>query len=141
MALSKSTANIPFVKRFPAGSDREADAGANWTPNTDVYLTDGGLVIKVELAGLRKEDLEITIEQTRLRIHGLRRDGCRGAQCRFIVMETNYGPFETVIEVPPGYDLGSAKAAYQNGFLRVDVPLAPAQSSTPFSIPIEAEKR
>jgi HSP20 family molecular chaperone IbpA len=39
-------------------------------------------------------------------------------------MEINYGPFESVLEVPPGYDLGQAKAAYLNGFLRIDVPLA-----------------
>ena len=41
-------------------------------------------------------------------------------------MEINYGPFESVLELPPGYDLSQAKAAYLNGFLRIDVPLAPA---------------
>ena len=40
-------------------------------------------------------------------------------------MEINYGPFETVLDLPPGYDLGQAKAIYVNGFLRIDVP--PAQ--------------
>jgi HSP20 family molecular chaperone IbpA len=39
-------------------------------------------------------------------------------------MEIHYGSFECVIEIPPGYDLAQAKAAYQNGFLRVDVPVA-----------------
>jgi HSP20 family molecular chaperone IbpA len=39
-------------------------------------------------------------------------------------MEINYGEFESVIELPPGYDLSQAKAAYQNGFLRIDVPVA-----------------
>ena len=44
-------------------------------------------------------------------------------------MEINYGPFESVLELPPdsGYDLGQAKAAYLNGFLRIDVPLTQAQ--------------
>ena len=32
--------------------------------------------------------------------------------------------FESVLELPPGYDLAQAKANYQNGFLRLDVPLA-----------------
>ena len=31
-------------------------------------------------------------------------------------MEINYGPFESVLELPPGYDLSQAKAAYLNGF-------------------------
>jgi HSP20 family molecular chaperone IbpA len=42
-------------------------------------------------------------------------------------MEINYGPFESVLELPPGYDLSLAKAAYLNGFLRIDVPLAERQ--------------
>lgn len=86
-------------------------------------MTDGGLVIKVELAGMRSEHLEITVEGNRLRISGNRPDGCRAAKCSFIVMEINYGPFESMLEVPPGYDLSQAKAAYLNGFLRIDVPV------------------
>ena len=39
-------------------------------------------------------------------------------------MEINYGPFESVLELPPGYDLSQAKAIYVNGFLRIDVPPA-----------------
>jgi HSP20 family protein len=92
-------------------------------PNTDVYATDNGLVVKVELAGMRSEHLEITVEGNRLRISGNRPDGCRAAKCNFLVMEINYGPFESVLEVPPGYDLNQAKAAYLNGFLRIDVPV------------------
>ena len=39
------------------------------------------------------------------------------------------------LELPPGYDLGQAKAAYLNGFLRIDVPLIQRSSSSP-SVPI-----
>ncbi len=95
---------------------------SRWVPNTDVYATDDGLVIKVELAGMRKEDLELTVEGNRLMISGHRPDSCRAGQCKFLVMEINYGSFESLIELPAGYDLGQAKAAYQNGFLRIDVP-------------------
>ena len=116
--------------RSPARSGRDQMTKAQWVPNTDVYATDSGLVIKVELAGMRSENLEITVEDNRLRISGNRPDGCRAAKCSFLVMEINYGPFESVLELPPGYDLSLAKAAYLNGFLRIDVPLAKAQSKT-----------
>ncbi|HWC61867.1 MAG TPA: Hsp20/alpha crystallin family protein [Verrucomicrobiae bacterium] len=106
---------------------REGSARAHWVPNTDVYATDNGLVIKVELAGMRSDNLEITIEGNRLRVSGNRPDGCRAPKCSFLVMEINYGPFETMLELPQGYDLGQAKAAYLNGFLRIDVPVAQAQ--------------
>jgi len=108
----------------PLGFERAGRVSeASWVPNTDVYATDSGLVIKVELAGMRSEHLEITVEGNRLRISGNRPDGCRAAKCSFLVMEINYGPFESVLEIPPGYDLSQAKAAYLNGFLRIDVPL------------------
>lgn len=106
------------------GSARENASKAHWEPNTDIYATDSGLVIKVELAGMRSENLEITVEGNQLRISGNRPDGCRAAKCSFIAMAINYGPFETVMELPAGYDLSQARAAYLNGFLRIDVPMA-----------------
>jgi HSP20 family protein len=99
-------------------------------PNTDVYTTDNGLVVKVELAGMRNDNLEITVEGNRLRISGTRPDGCRAPKCSFLVMEINYGAFESVLELPPGYDLSQAKATYLNGFLRIDVPLAQTQTKS-----------
>jgi HSP20 family protein len=109
-----------FVKRPQAVS---ASTEPVWVPNTDVYVTDAGLVIKVELAGMKKEHLELHVEGNRVKISGHRPDGCRAPKCKFLVMEINYGAFESVIELPPGFDLSQAKAAYQNGFLRIDVPL------------------
>jgi HSP20 family protein len=126
MAMCK-VSSMHFVTR--SGGSREGSARAHWVPNTDMYTTDSGLVIKVELAGMRSENLEITVEGNRLRISGNRPDGCRAPKCSFLVMEINYGPFESVLELPPdsGYDLSMAKAAYLNGFLRIDVPLTQTQ--------------
>ena len=119
--MCKINSSLHFVKRTHVHQGKDTDA--HWAPNTDVYVTDSGLVIKVELAGMRREELELTIEGNRLRISGHRPDGCRAPQCKFLVMEINYGAFETVLELPDGYDLSHAKAAYQNGFLRIDVPV------------------
>ena len=128
MAVTKISSSVLFVNRASAVGGREGSANGHWVPNTDVYATDGGLVIKVELSGMRSENLEITTEGNRLRITGTRPDGCRAPKCSFLVMEINYGPFESELELPPGYNLGLAKAAYLNGFLRIDVPLAKAHS-------------
>ncbi len=132
--MCKVSSSVHFVTRS-AGSVREDSARAHWVPNTDVYVTEGGLVVKVELAGMRSEYLEITVEGSRLRISGNRPDGCRSGKCNFLVMEINYGPFESVLELPPGYDLSQAKAVYVNGFLRIDVPVA-QKSSKSTKVPI-----
>jgi HSP20 family protein len=119
MAMCKVSSSVHFVTRSATGRP-EASGRAHWVPNTDVYATDNGLVVKVELAGMRSEHLEITVEGNQLRIAGNRPDGCRAAKASFLVIES-------VLELPPGYDLSQAKAAYLNGFLRIDVPLAPRQ--------------
>lgn len=136
MAVTKVSSTVQFVSRVGAMGGREGSANGHWVPNTDVYTTESGLVIKVELAGMRSDNLEITVEGNRLRISGDRPDGCRAPNCSFLVMEINYGPFESVLELPPGYDLNHAKAAYLNGFLRIDVPRAklPQAKTTKVSV-------
>ena len=130
MAVTKISSSVHFVTRASAVGGRESAANGHWVPSTDVYTTDSGLVVKVELAGMRSENLEITVEGSRLRICGNRPDGCRAPKCHFLIMEINYGPFESVLELPPGYDLSQAKAAYLNGFLRIDVTVEPPQSKS-----------
>ena len=135
--MCKVSSSVHFVSRSHATGSAGGASDSLWVPNTDVYATDGGLVIKVELAGMRREDLELTVEGNRLKISGHRPDGCRAPNCKFLVMEINYGSFESVIELQPGFDLSQARAAYQNGFLRIDVPAqahAPKRRKVPVTI-------
>ena len=118
-AMQKISPDLNFSKRRQS-MVREPET--HWVPNTDVYVCESGVVIKVELAGMQRENLELVIDGNRLKISGQRGDGCRTGHCKFLVMEINYGAFESLIELPAGYDLNQAKAAYQNGFLRIDVP-------------------
>src|SRR5580700_9424651 len=118
MAVTKVSSTVHFVPQRSAVSGRSGTASGHWVPNTDVYTTDTGLVVKVELPGMKSENLEITVEGSWLRIAGNRPDACRAHKCSFLVMEISYGPFESKLELPSGYDLSQAKAVYVNGFLR-----------------------
>jgi len=133
MAVTKVSSAIHFSTRNHGAGDA---ASGRWTPNTDIYVTETGLVIKAELAGMKSESLEITVEGQRLRINGVRPDCCRAPRCSFLVMEISYGPFETVLDLPPGYDLSRARAIYVNGFLRVDVPTAQLTPQKTTRVPI-----
>ena len=136
MALTKVSSTVHFISRGATVGGRGETANGHWVPNTDVYATDSSLVIKVELAGMKSDSLEITVEGNRLRIAGIRPDGCRANKCNFLVMEISYGPFESVLELPPGYDLSQAKAIYVNGFLRIEVPAAVPAHSKMTKVPI-----
>jgi HSP20 family protein len=133
MAVTKVSSTIHFTAHGSAGA---GTATGRWTPNTDIYTSESGLVVKVELAGMKSDSLEIVVDNNRLRISGTRPDCCRAPQCNFLVMEITYGPFETVLDLPPGYDLGSAKAVYVNGFLRIDVPPVKQQQTKSKKVPI-----
>ena len=61
------------------------------------------------------------------------------AKCKFLVMEINYGHFECVIEIPDGYDLTQAKAAYQNGFLQITVPQVKRPAPKNYLVPVTEE--
>ncbi|MFM1943264.1 MAG: Spore protein [Verrucomicrobiota bacterium] len=137
MALNKVSTSLQFLRRQTGQSDASSDT--YWVPNTDVYLMEGGLVIKVELAGMKREDLELSIEGNQLKISGQRPDGCRATKCQFLVMEISYGTFESIIEIPPGYDLSRARASYHNGFLRIDVPENEPPSHEKIVVPIDSE--
>ena len=136
MAVTKVSSSVHFIARGPAVNGHGGSASGRWVPNTDVYSTDTGLVIKIELPGMKSENLDITVEGNQLRIAGNRPDCCRASNCNFLVMEINYGPFESVLELPPGFDLSQAKAIYVNGFLRVDVPPARPSPVKPTRVPI-----
>jgi HSP20 family protein len=136
MAVTKVSSMVHIAARRSAVGGRGGAASGHWVPNTDVYSTETGLVVKVELPGMKSENLEITVEGHRLRISGNRPDCCRPPKCTFLVMEINYGLFESVLDLPSGYDLSQAKAIYVNGFLRIDVPQAHQPHSKTTKVPI-----
>ena len=136
MAVTKVSSTIHFAARTASLGRAGEPTTGRWTPNTDVYATEAGLVVKVELAGMKSDSLEIIVEGNRLRISGVRPDFCRSQQSSFLVMEITYGPFETVLDLPSDYDLGQAKAVYMNGFLRIDVPPARATQTKSRKVPI-----
>ncbi len=94
-----------------------------WTPNTDVVVYEtGDMLVTLELAGLTSDDLELAIDGPRLRVRGWRRKDDAERIGGYLVMEIANGPFEITFEVPTHYDLTQARAAYEVGFLRIQIP-------------------
>ncbi|MBL9139354.1 MAG: Hsp20/alpha crystallin family protein [Verrucomicrobiales bacterium] len=136
MASSKISTATQFVTTRPQAPMKAAGNGVAWVPNMDVFSHDDGVVVKAELAGIRREDLTLTVEGNRLRIRGLRRDTPRAPGCRFLMMEIEYGAFEASVELPQGLDMGSARAVYLNGFLRIEFTRAGTSGDGPQRIEV-----
>ncbi|MEI6083671.1 MAG: Hsp20/alpha crystallin family protein [Verrucomicrobiota bacterium] len=110
-----------------------------WTPNTDVYETPDHLVVKMELAGIDRADLEITLNDRLLLVRGYRRDPCRQRQhrCSFRQMEIDYGYFERRIVIPRSVDGTQVRATFLNGFLHIELPKSPHSEHTAVTVIIE----
>ena len=110
---------------------------SGWTPNTDVYETPEGLVVKLEIAGIEKEDLEITLNDRLLLVRGHRKDPCRQRRCTFRQMEIDYGHFERRIVIPRSVDGSQVRAQFQNGFLHIELPKSQKTDHATFTVIIE----
>jgi HSP20 family protein len=91
-----------------------------WSPPTDLYETDENCVIKVEVAGMRDEDFEVTFEDNVLMIRGHRPD--RNEKRAYHQMEIRFGRFEIAVEIPVVVDIEKANAEYKDGFLVIMLP-------------------
>ena len=98
-----------------------------WTPPTDLYETEDGFVVKVEIAGMREEDFEVAIENNVLMISGNRSD--LNERRAYYQMEIRTGKFEIAIEMPAPINVEKAIAEYKDGFLLINLPRADAKQT------------
>jgi HSP20 family protein len=108
-----------------------------WTPNTDVYETADRLAVRLEVAGVQWNDIEISLNERLLLVRGHRRDPCRTSRCQFRQMEIDYGFFERRIVIPCSVDGNRARAVFDNGFLQIDLPKAAQTVSATVTVVIE----
>lgn len=109
-----------FDRYFRAIRDdrqRRRPSGRLWCPAADVYRTNDGWIVKVDLAGIRPADIEITIDGPVLRISGLRRDATCGEGVSHYQLEITYSRFEKTIQFPRSIEHASIERDYRDGLL------------------------
>jgi HSP20 family protein len=115
MKMGKSTEN--FFRLVPTNRMKRPVTGAEWHPPADVYRTADGWIVKVELAGVRPDELEITIRDSILRISGSRRD----TMCRQNILchqlEITYSRFEKTLRFPCSIEGAEIERDYRDGLL------------------------
>ncbi len=92
-------------------------SGRLWNPAADVYRVRDGWIVKVDLAGVRTDDLEISISGPLLRISGLRRDSTCGEGISHYQLEITYSRFEKTIQFPRSIESASIGRDYRDGLL------------------------
>jgi HSP20 family protein len=109
-----------FMQTFlPPGP--QAPRGAAWQPPADVYRTRYGWLIKFDLAGVRPEDVEVSVSGSRLTVRGVRRDLSLEEGCQYYQMEIAYSRFERSLTLPINLQDARIEAEHRYGLLLVYV--------------------
>lgn len=91
-----------------------------WHPPTDLYETEDKYIIRVEIAGMNKEEFCVSLENNTLTISGSRPD--MNLKRSFHQMEIPFGDFKTSMELPSPVDTDKVNAEYRDGFLNIHLP-------------------
>jgi HSP20 family protein len=116
-----------------------ASSNVEWVPNTDIYENEGFFMVRMELAGVHREELHITLADRTLIVRGRRVDHCRKEKCHFRQMEIHYGVFERRLVIPRSVDGKKVKANYRNGFLLIELPKVSKSDPTPMRVNVEED--
>lgn len=92
------------------------------TPRTDVYQTDREIIVKSEVPGLAREDMEVLIEDTYIRLSGQKRRMKTRDNEEVYHSEQFYGSFSRIIPLPAEVQPDMAVAEYRDGILSVIIP-------------------
>ncbi len=101
---------------------------AKWLPRIDIHTENSNLVIDADLPGMKKDEINIEIENGILRIFGERKASAS------IRIERNNGAFERTFELPYTYDIAAVKAVYRGGVLTLSIPKS--AKAEPREIPV-----
>lgn len=94
-----------------------------WRPLADIHESAEKMTVKVELAGMKEEDIEVTLYEDALVVSGERHDdNADGENLYYHEAQIRYGPFRVEVFLPSPIERDAVQAHYENGLLRVDLP-------------------
>lgn len=96
-----------------------------WMPAVDIIDTPAAYVLKVELAGMKLEDVHVELEDDVLTIKGERHQEEKLEEEQYQSTEWHYGAFQRSVSLPRSVKRDAIEATYENGVVEVRVPKAP----------------
>jgi HSP20 family protein len=119
---------------------RDEDTGfrGSWAPAVDIYETEShDLVLKAELPGMTREDIEVTVENSTLVLKGTKKFDSDIKEENYRRIERTYGTFNRSFTLPNTVDATKVSADYKNGVLTVKLPFR--EEAKPRTINVDVE--
>lgn len=93
-----------------------------WIPDMDILEKDGSVTVRLDLPGVMKNNIEVTVEGDMLAIRGRRHEEKETKEAAYHCVERASGDFYRAISLPEGARIESIEAAYRDGVLEVTIP-------------------
>lgn len=113
--------NRLFMNNLSRGSEEGFRSGS-WNPSVDIFENKENLVLEAELPGMKREDVDVSIENSVLTIRGERKFEKRDEGDSYHRVERSYGSFTRSFTLPQTVTAEGATADFTNGVLRVQLP-------------------
>jgi len=129
--------NKLFEQSLSRSRTEEGIAASTWTPAVDIYETPETVVMKAELPGLSRDDIEIQIRDNTLTLKGERRFAKDVQQENYLRIERAYGAFQRSFTLPATIQRENIRAVFLDGVLELTLPKA--EEAKPKKIAIEVQ--
>ena len=124
----------PWSLRWPA---LQLENTAVWSPKVDVFEKDNRLVTRIDLPGVKKDDVTVEVGDGQLKMFGERQNESQENDKNFYRCERDYGSFYRAVPLPVGVKPEDVKATFDSGVLEVSVPIPAAAQANGQKIPIK----
>jgi HSP20 family protein len=121
LSTLRSEINRLFEEPF-GGLTRASEFFDLWSPALDVYEDKDNIIVKAELPGLKKEEIDISIHEGSLHVSGERKQETEQKNTETYRTERFYGRFHRSLSLPKAVDAAKVEASYKDGVLTVTLP-------------------
>ncbi|NPA53881.1 MAG: Hsp20/alpha crystallin family protein [Aquificae bacterium] len=134
LARIEQELNKVFSEIVPTTTAAEVAQAQVWAPRVDVYEKDNKIIIEAEIPGAKKEDIEVIIKDNAVVIKGEVKKEEEKKEGNFYKSERFYGVFERVIPLPAEVKPEEAKATFENGILKLEIPKATSEKEVKIEV-------
>lgn len=108
------------------------------TPSVDVYEQDNNVIVKAEVPGLSKDDLEVTATEDSICLRGEFKQDEEVKEEGFYRRERRFGKFQRLIPMPSAIKRDEVKATFKDGILQITAPMSEEAEAKEMRVPIES---
>jgi HSP20 family protein len=133
----KERMNRIFEESIARSRSKEDFEPVSWSPPVDMYENEDSIILKVEIPGINKSEIDVQLHRDTLILKGKRSRKKESSGEKYLLLERSFGAFTRVFNLPKTVRTDGIQANYKNGILELVLPKA--KEAKPKKIKIASE--